>query len=181
MYKTHLATSITAGMVFAKLLSYPFTIGYLGGVAIGSLLPDIDHPNSFIGRRSFGISNVIYNTFGHRGITHSLILWFVLLMLLSLHNNYFTIGIALGYLFHILGDFFSRSGVPLLHPYTKNRFRFFITYRTSSYAELLIFYLSIALGLLFVINNEEFITPLVHSLVNLLNYLVHTIIKFIEK
>jgi inner membrane protein len=96
MYKTHLATSIALGAGIAKIISFPFTIGFLGGVSLGSLLPDIDEPNSFIGRRSFGIARVINKRYGHRGMTHSFFVWIVLSFILLLIPNLFTIGISLG-------------------------------------------------------------------------------------
>ena len=44
---------------------------------IGSLMPDLDMPKSFIGRLFFFISNPLERKFGHRTITHSLIGWFL--------------------------------------------------------------------------------------------------------
>ena len=41
--------------------------------AIGALLPDIDHPSSWVGRRLRVISRPLAATIGHRGITHSLV------------------------------------------------------------------------------------------------------------
>ncbi|TYS58528.1 metal-dependent hydrolase [Sutcliffiella horikoshii] len=180
MYKTHLATSIAAGVVVSKVLSFPFTIGYLSGVVIGSLLPDIDHPRSFIGRRFIVLSKAINKEFGHRGLTHSLIFWLILSVLLSAHINYFTLGVSFGYLFHIFGDFFSRSGVPLLLPYDKKRFKSFITYKTASFSELVIFYFSIFIGLFFILNNE-IISPLIESSSDLMRNLLQIVISLLRK
>lgn len=44
-------------------------------VLLASLLPDIDHPGSWVGRRTSPISDLI-SIFSHRGITHSM--WAVL-------------------------------------------------------------------------------------------------------
>lgn len=70
-YKTHIVSSLSFGAGFSILFQYPFHIGYVLGVSFGSLLPNIDEPNSFIGRRSFGIAKRIKGKYGHRGITHS--------------------------------------------------------------------------------------------------------------
>ncbi|RVS91461.1 metal-dependent hydrolase [Escherichia coli] len=43
------------------------------------LLPDIDHPKSFLGQRLKWISKPIARAFGHRGFTHSLLAVFALL------------------------------------------------------------------------------------------------------
>lgn len=40
----------------------------------GTLLPDIDHPGSYMGKRNKFISKVANKTLGHRGGTHSLLL-----------------------------------------------------------------------------------------------------------
>ena len=40
------------------------------------LLPDIDHPKSFLGQRLSWISKPIARAFGHRGFTHSLLVVF---------------------------------------------------------------------------------------------------------
>ena len=37
------------------------------------LLPDIDHPKSFLGQRLSWISKPVARAFGHRGFTHSLL------------------------------------------------------------------------------------------------------------
>ena len=48
------------------------------------LLPDIDHPKSFLGQRLKWISKPIARAFGHRGFTHSLLAVFGLLTLFYL-------------------------------------------------------------------------------------------------
>src|SRR5690349_13307896 len=124
IYKTHLSTSIALGAGIAKLVAFPFTIGYLSGIALGSLLPDIDEPRSFIGKKSLGISEVINQKYGHRGLTHSLFIWAIITIILLLIPNHFFIGLSLGYLFHIAGDYFSKSGLPLLLPFNTKRLKF---------------------------------------------------------
>lgn len=103
----------------------------LVGIGIGSFLPDIDHPKSMFG--SFlCIGDVLSQTIGHRGLTHSLIgvgivglfawaywdAWrigwvfserFGGLMI----SEAFWIGLLVGYVGHLIGDMFERTGVPL--------------------------------------------------------------------
>ena len=43
------------------------------------LLPDIDHPKSFLGQRLKWISKPVARAFGHRGFTHSLFAVFAML------------------------------------------------------------------------------------------------------
>ena len=48
------------------------------------LLPDIDHPKSFLGQRLKWISKPVARAFGHRGFTHSLFAVFAMLALFYL-------------------------------------------------------------------------------------------------
>lgn len=75
------------------------------------LLPDIDHPKSFLGQRLKWVSKPIARAFGHRGFTHSLLAVFGLLTLFYLKVPESWIvpgdaiqGMVLGYLSHILAD-----------------------------------------------------------------------------
>lgn len=94
------------------------------------LLPDIDHPKSFLGQRLKWIAKPIARAFGHRGFTHSLLAVFALLTLFYLKVPESWIvpadaiqGMVLGYLSHILADMLTPAGVPLLWP-CRWRFRF---------------------------------------------------------
>ncbi|MBW0282203.1 MULTISPECIES: metal-dependent hydrolase [Shewanella] len=81
-------------------------------VAIASLLPDIDHPESKLGRRIKPISTIL-SLFSHRGITHSL--WAVGLMvwLLASHqaDSIASQALVIGYLSHLLGDAVTPAGI----------------------------------------------------------------------
>lgn len=83
-----------------------------------SLLPDIDHPSSRFGRMVPFISYPISAIFGHRGITHSLLMVVVLLAALVIagHAGWFVAPLVIGYLSHLIGDMLTNSGVPLLWP-----------------------------------------------------------------
>ncbi|MGM9986047.1 MAG: metal-dependent hydrolase [Bacillaceae bacterium] len=143
-YYTHVATAVAGTIALTELNNQSLTLPIIAGTIIGSLIPDIDEPKSYIGRRSLGVSHVVNKKYGHRGGTHSLIIWFILMgLLLTVANNKFTIGICIGYLLHIVGDFFSSKGVPLLLPFTNKRFKFFITYRTGGWLEKIILCLAI--------------------------------------
>jgi inner membrane protein len=181
IYKTHLATSIAVGAGIAKLVSFPFTIGYFSGIALGSLLPDIDEPKSFLGKRLWFLSLFINKKFGHRGLTHSIFAWSIITILLLLKPNNFFIGISLGYFLHLLGDYFSKSGVPIFLPINNKRKKFpLFTYKTSSSEEKLIYIFSIPIALLFIID-KEMLTPLINSTANLISTLINVIINFLEK
>lgn len=144
-YPSHIMVSLCIGAATAAYTNLPFTVSYTAGVVIGSLLPDIDEPNSYVGRRSFGMSTKVKEAFGHRGMTHSLVVWgAVAAIVLIESSSLFSLGFLLGYLFHILEDFLSIQGVPLLWPFQTKRYKLPL-YRTGGIVEKLLFYSSFAL------------------------------------
>lgn len=100
--KTHLGGGILASV----LLCDSFASAIL--IIFGSILPDIDHKNSFLGKNIPFISNF----FTHRGFTHSLLfvclIWFL--------NVY----IAYGIIVHILFDMMTHNGIKLFYPIDSN-------------------------------------------------------------
>ncbi len=133
MALTHVAAGSAAALLAADWLHAPKpqALLLLAGGALGSLLPDIDHPSSTFGRRVLPVSMAFSALFGHRGITHSLLavagmaasMWYALHGL-HWHPGYsvpIVVGIAVGYLSHLAGDWMTNSGVPLLWP-NKRRF-----------------------------------------------------------
>ena len=95
----------------------------LVGVALGSLLPDIDEPKSLMGRWVPHLSRLVKGTVGHRTLTHSVWPLFLLsgLAYLSWGRVWFpfVLGLAIGTWLHVLEDKASRSGVVLLWPLVK--------------------------------------------------------------
>lgn len=87
------------------------------------LLPDIDHPKSFLGQRLKWISKPIARAFGHRGFTHSLLAVFALLATFYLKVPESWVipadalqGMVIGYLSHIAADMLTPAGVPCSGP-----------------------------------------------------------------
>ncbi len=92
---------------------------FLFGSAIGSLLPDIDHQNSTIGKAVPFISKPLHNLLGHRTITHAPFLLTILCFVLPINQS--MNGLLFGCLGHLLLDFLTRDGLPLLYPFTKEK------------------------------------------------------------
>lgn len=92
---------------------------FMGGVALGALLPDIDQPDSMLGR-----FNPLAKAMKHRTITHTIWAAFLVTWLCCYFGNHEPIwyGLALGYWLHLFEDFFSRESVPWLYPFTKKHF-----------------------------------------------------------
>jgi inner membrane protein len=109
----------------------------VAAAGIGGLLPDIDHPGSFVGRRLLFLSVPIAAMLGHRGFTHSLLAvvaatW----LLVSAFRWEADLGAALafGYLSHLAGDWLTERGIPLLWPWRRH-FAAPITLKTGGVIE----------------------------------------------
>ena len=134
MNKTiHIATGLTLGITIAynTNLSPSHYLLCVAATTLGSLLPDIDTPYSYLGRRLKLISYPIYKIFGHRTITHSLLTWTILLFASPIFNHgnisditysIFCVSLYTGILSHLLLDIISTSGVCLLYPLFNVRF-----------------------------------------------------------
>lgn len=119
MAKSHAVVGLASWIVVAPLLHLP-PLGPAGLALafVGSLLPDIDHPASWVGRRLRPVSTAISGAFGHRGITHSAIAVVTLVLLLE-HGGYtrsVTSALAVGYLSHLAADMLTPRGLRLLWP-----------------------------------------------------------------
>ena len=149
MVSTHLVTGffVGAGVVsFLHLNGLEAALLLMGSTA-GALLPDVDHPKSWLGRRIRFVSVPVAAVFGHRGVTHSLLAVVGLAVLLryglaqwhlvDTRWGLVAVGVAVGYLSHILGDFVTHGGVPLLWP-IKRRFSSPLTFLTGGIFERLL-------------------------------------------
>lgn len=129
-YKTHLNGGILAGLyTTARVTATPSltTAIFLGGTLIGSIIPDIDHKNSYIGRKTKGISKAINKLAGHRKLFHSP-LFYLLLYLIRMESplsDFQKIGINgffIGVLSHLILDSFTQGGLPWFYPFSKKKF-----------------------------------------------------------
>lgn len=93
----------------------------IGMLLLGSVLPDIDQPQSIIGKILFFLSYPINRMFGHRTLTHSFLLWIIILIIgTTLKIN--TMWLCLGAFTHILLDCLNMSGVSALYPLSEKIF-----------------------------------------------------------
>lgn len=105
---------------------------YLSLCIFTSILPDIDHTKSIIGKLFYPVAKYLDKKFGHRTITHSLtalipIFLFFLFFELNFINPYFDrTGIAFSLIFlfsyfsHLILDMLTIQGIPLFYPFLKN-------------------------------------------------------------
>src|SRR5579863_6545029 len=105
MARSHVIVGLATWFATASVLHVrPLDPIFLVLVVVGSLLPDIDHPKSWVGRRMRPISTIIASTVSHRGVTHSAIAVIGLAALLF-HTGYRsggTCALVIGYLSHLL-------------------------------------------------------------------------------
>jgi len=143
MFKTHLAVGFLAGLFAITYLHPGNQILFMFLVLLGSALPDIDHPESKVGKR-FKPFNYLLE---HRGFFHSLfalVLVFIIAKLIT--NNQIMIGaVLIGYLSHILADILNEQGIMPFHPFSRFRLSGFI--KTNTTAEFIVFLIISALGI----------------------------------
>lgn len=119
--KSHVLTStaIFNSVYFLGFLDYG-TNAYLFallGVLIGSVFPDIDEPNSFLGSKVKIVSIPTNFFIGHRTLTHNMLVYIVpmgALWFYDMENTYAKLlinGFLFGAILHILEDSMTNSGV----------------------------------------------------------------------
>jgi len=118
---------ITGGTVFTGIFASLWDINIFSDfnlllvVWFASVLPDIDHTKSPIGKLFYPISRYIDKKFGHRTITHSIV--FVLSAILIFRAIFpfdFFLVFSFGLISHLIFDMVTVQGVPLFYPFKKN-------------------------------------------------------------
>ncbi len=139
MYKTHVAFGILLGLLAFDYFNVD-KYAFFAAVIFGSIFVDIDEAGSFIGRRTWPISNMIAYIFGHRGLFHSIFLAALIFFVLY-HFGYAAIafGFLIGYLSHLAADTLTIDGVRLFYPFSRTAIRGFIT--TNGLMETIFFIL----------------------------------------
>lgn len=129
--KLHMSLGIYVGLSGALFLmpNIPSKAIFITGSTLGSLLPDIDIPSSTISKAVPILPKFIHSCFGHRGITHSpfcLLAIFLLLQKIDFWDwsHLLFMGIFVGYMMHLIQDFFTKGGIPLFFPITKKKYSF---------------------------------------------------------
>ncbi|WP_239257335.1 metal-dependent hydrolase [Listeria ilorinensis] len=135
-YKGHLITTFAIALPIMEVTNDINAIA-LTGLALGALLPDIDEPNSYIGRRIPIIPTVFKKVFGHRGMTHSLLAVSLMILIAFFTDCLFFEMIACGYFLHIFEDTFSVSGIKWLLPFSDKPIAFKI-YSTGKKSEIIV-------------------------------------------
>jgi len=127
-YYTHAAIAALAASLVPGA-----TPALMGVAALGSVLPDLDHPDSFVSGRVWGRSLparlAVGVAFRHRGFLHTLTAAAVVCAGALFAAPYLHMPhavpyyLAFGYATHLLGDAFT-GGVPLLGPFVRRWYAF---------------------------------------------------------
>jgi inner membrane protein len=116
---SHVVVGIAAWAWVAPHLGLPpLDPRALALTTIGALLPDIDHPASWVGRRLRVISRPLAAMIGHRGVTHSVLAVLACLLLLRWQGFSRSVidPLVIGYLSHLAADLLTSSGLRLAWP-----------------------------------------------------------------
>jgi inner membrane protein len=138
LWKTHLAFGFLAGLALMPFFNKTHFLIYFGLVLFGALLPDIDNPESKVGRHA----KVVGKIFRHRGVIHTLwlaaiicgVIWYFI-------GSPFGIALLIGYVSHLFIDGFTKQGTNFLHPIAKLHLSGFI--ETGKLGEFVVFFLCI--------------------------------------
>ncbi|MBY6035760.1 metal-dependent hydrolase [Fictibacillus nanhaiensis] len=140
---THLVGGVAAAALYKVSTDFPpeslfYELTFFGAAVIGSLLPDLCHPGSYIGKKTSILSKTLSKTFGHRTITHSWIMIALVLMVPQwldwAYEHSFSKGLLIGVVSHIFLDAATSRGVQLFYP-LPFRFRFPLYTITGSKTE----------------------------------------------
>lgn len=123
---------VAGGIIFTGLFCSFFSVNifanplFIATTVIGSLLPDIDHTKSWIGKSVYPIAKWLSKTYGHRTITHSIFflvgIFFISLFIEKNFREDYSIStiVFFSILSHLIFDMVTVAGIPLFYPFYKN-------------------------------------------------------------
>ena len=134
---THAAAGLSVGLLIASGARYEEAV-LLGGVGVlAALLPDIDHPGSYL-RRRIGLLGVGFFWLRLRGFTHTM-MCAALIAAAAMFTlpEAMALTVMISYASHLLMDAMTVSGAPLLWPLVRRNIRLSpIPIRTGSLFEI---------------------------------------------
>lgn len=137
--KTHASCGLLVGSLTIEYFHTDLftSITVITLAVISSLLPDICHTQSKIGRRFKLISFFIRMIFGHRTFTHSLLFIAIIVCLLYVIQtpSYYLVTIILGLLSHVILDMLTPRGVKLFYPISIN-VKFPVVFKTGGLVDI---------------------------------------------
>jgi inner membrane protein len=151
-FYTHIAFGFLAALFLWKfgIVSTGNVYIFFVFMILGSLLPDIDTPDSKMGRKFGIVSDFISKIFGHRGIIHTIwggmflcgLFWYFI-------NRVYGAALFYGFMSHLIADGFTVMGINFTHPILKLHLSGFV--ETGSMLENVFFALTIVLIVVMII------------------------------
>ncbi len=123
---------VTGGIVFTGVFASLWNVNIFAGIdtilftCFASLLPDIDHTRSTLGKLFYPLARFIDRKYGHRTVTHSLLFMAVTFFVSATIENIFSDNLAysiilfFGVFSHYLLDMITLQGIPFFYPFAKN-------------------------------------------------------------
>lgn len=149
LYRTHAAGGFLAGFLLTG------NLGCGAVAAVSALLPDVESPKSFVGRKLPGVSHAGEMVFGHRQAFHSLLaaagfLAVAYVISASVHLSYcYAFSGFIGYVSHLILDTLNPAGIPWLWP-LKFRLRIPLTQTGGIMERAILFPVLVLFGLLLI-------------------------------
>ena len=158
MFRTHLLFALFAYIFVIKVFSLNFSILFALLLCFGTILPDIDSPESYVNKKyllGFGKGIAFFSK--HRGFWHSifgLLIFIALATFIFFINNYFifVLALPLGYFLHLMADSLNPSGIKWFWKSNKLHLKWKI--KTGHVTEQLFFVLILFLTTILVLGNK---------------------------
>lgn len=139
MSKTHVAFSLLVCLIVLDFAAIDEPLLFFAFLLLGTLLPDIDLPTSYLGKRLWFFSWPISFFSKHRGVFHSPLFGGLIFFLLLFLGAPFAVslGFLCGFASHLFIDALTPAGIALLYPFFPFKVRGFV--RTGSLLEFFFF------------------------------------------
>jgi inner membrane protein len=149
MAHTHMAFGLLFGLLSLSFIHPANKYIFIGIAIFSSLLPDLDHPQSKLGRK-LCFSRIFNILFGHRGFFHAIWIPIAVWLILSLGFGVaYGSAVFIGYFAHLFSDGLTKSGVNLVHPLHQLRIQGFI--ETGGVVEHLVFFAVVILSIILIL------------------------------
>lgn len=136
MFLTHILFGFIFSYISCTLLQCNNQVLFITTGTAASILPDLDHLHSKIGRKLQPFSVILNYLFHHRGFVHSIFPPLLLYLLLVSIDSLIAMAIFIGYASHLLLDALTVSGIRPFHPILKFKLKGFV--RANGISEKLV-------------------------------------------
>ena len=137
-WHSHIAFGFLAGLVLMHYINTGNTYIFFAFVLVGALMPDLDQPDSKMGRNFGIVSKLIKGVFGHRGLVHTVLGGVIICGAIWLFlSRVYGDAMFIGFLSHLFSDGLTKQGIKLFHPFSKAKLSGFV--RTGGVTELAFF------------------------------------------